>query len=307
MKPEIKKRIEQIQMGLVPEGYKRTKVGIVPYEWDVDKAKTAFTNYTNKKHNGDLMVLSATQERGIIPRSEVDIDIKYSEDNIGSYKKVEKGDFVISLRSFQGGIEYSGYQGLVSPAYTVIKNHIDINDGYYRRYFKTEAFISKLNSAVYGIRDGKQIGYDDFCNLYIHIPPLPEQEKIAEILSTWDKAIELKERLIAEKRQQKKWLIQNLVTGKKRLSGFTDEWKERTLGDCCDGKGYYGLNAPAVKFSEHLPRYLRITDIDVDGKYIRENNACVDDKESYNYRLNINDIVFARTGACRKELFIRCK
>lgn len=154
MKPEIKKRIEQIQMGLVPEGYKRTKVGIVPYEWDVDKAKTAFTNYTNKKHNGDLMVLSATQERGIIPRSEVDIDIKYSEDNIGSYKKVEKGDFVISLRSFQGGIEYSGYQGLVSPAYTVIKNHIDINDGYYRRYFKTEAFISKLNSAVYGIRDG---------------------------------------------------------------------------------------------------------------------------------------------------------
>lgn len=233
MKPEIKKLIEQIQNDVVPEGYKKTKVGIVPNGWNVDKAKIIFANYTNKNHNGDLTVLSATQERGIIPRSEVDIDIKYSEDSLGSYKKVEKGNFVISLRSFQGGIEYSEYEGLVSPAYIVIKNHIDIIDGYYRLYFKTKAFISKLNSTIYGIRDGKQIGYDDFCNLFIHIPPLSEQKKIAEILSKWDKAIELKEHLIIEKKQQKKWMMQNLLTDKKRLSGFTDEWQEVRLGDVC--------------------------------------------------------------------------
>lgn len=233
LKPETKKLIEQIQNGVVPNGYKKTKVGMVPNEWVVDKAKAIFSNYTNKKHNGDLTVLSATQERGIIPRCLVDIDIKYSEDSLGSYKKVEKGDFVISLRSFQGGIEYSEYQGLVSPAYTVLINHININAGYYKRYFKTESFISRLNTAIYGIRDGKQIGYDDFSNLFLHIPPLPEQDKIADILSIWDKAIELRERLILQKKQQKKWLIQHLLTGRKRLAGFKDQWQEVRFKDIC--------------------------------------------------------------------------
>jgi type I restriction enzyme S subunit len=117
------------------------------------------------------------------------------------------------------------------------------------------------------------------------------------ILSTWDKAIELEERLVGEKKKRKKWLMNNLLTGKKRLPGFDDEWQERSLGDCSNGKGCYGINAPATKFSHHLPRYLRITDIDVNGKYVRESNICVDDQESFNYRLNTDDIVFARTGA----------
>lgn len=219
----------------MPEGYKKTKAGIMPDAWLSDKiykAKDVFYSVTNKKHNGQFEVLSATQDRGVIPRSQVDIDIKYSEESVSDYKKVDKGDFVISLRSFQGGIEYSEYEGLVSPAYTVLKNKLPICDGYYKAYFKTNDYINRLNKGTYGIRDGKQVGFEDFGDMVIHYPSLKEQERIAEIFGTQDKLIALKEKRIAEKKQQKKYLMQQLLTGKKRLPGFTGEWKKVKLGAC---------------------------------------------------------------------------
>lgn len=157
MTPQIKQRIEQIRSGEVPKGYKRTKAGIMPLDWCTEKeykAKDIFKSVTNKKHNGEFEVLSATQDKGVIPRDQVDIDIKFDESNITSYKKVDRGDFVISLRSFQGGIEYSEYEGLVSPAYTVLKPIVPICDGYYKAYFKTGDYINRLNKGTYGIRDG---------------------------------------------------------------------------------------------------------------------------------------------------------
>ena len=234
MNPTIKTRIEQIGRGEVPEGYRKTKAGIMPDAWLSDKiykAKDVFYSVTNKKHNGQFEVLSATQDRGVIPRSQVDIDIKYSEESVSGYKKVDKGDFVISLRSFQGGIEYSEYEGLVSPAYTVLKNKLPICDGYYKAYFKTNDYINRLNKGTYGIRDGKQVGFEDFGDMVIHYPSLAEQERIAEILGTQDKLIELKEKRIAEKKQQKKYFMQQLLTGKKRLAGYHEKWIDVKLGD----------------------------------------------------------------------------
>ena len=98
--------------------------------WSFPKAKELFQSVSDKDHNGDLAVLSSTQDRGIVPRDEVDIDIKYDACSLVNYKKVSKGNFVISLRSFQGGIEYSTYTGLVSPAYTVLSSRKEISDGY---------------------------------------------------------------------------------------------------------------------------------------------------------------------------------
>lgn len=234
MTPEIKNRIEQIQRGEVPGGYKKTKAGIMPLDWCENKeyqARDVFKSVTNKKHHGEFEVLSATQDRGVIPRNQVDIDIKYNEDNIAGYKKVDKCDFVISLRSFQGGIEYSEYEGLVSPAYTVLKPILPISDGYYKAYFKTGDYIERLNIGTYGIRDGKQIGYEDFGDMVIHYPPLAEQEKIADILAAQDKVITLKEKLLEEKKKQKKYMMQQLLTGKKRLPGFSGEWEQRKLSE----------------------------------------------------------------------------
>ena len=234
MTPQVKQRIEQIRRGEVPEGYKKTKAGIMPLDWCSEKeykAKNIFKSVTNKKHNGEFQVLSATQDKGVIPRSQVDIDIKFDESNVTGYKKVDCGDFVISLRSFQGGIEYSEFEGLVSPAYTVLKPIVPICDGYYKAYLKTVDYISRLNKGTYGIRDGKQVGFEDFGDMILHYPSLAEQEKIAEILSAQDKLIALKEKLIEEKKRQKKALMQQLLTGKKRLPGFSGDWVDVKLGN----------------------------------------------------------------------------
>lgn len=235
MREDIKKRIASKKNNAVLDGYVKTRAGLMPEDWTpIRLAKNIFKNYSNKKQDGTLPVLSASQERGIVLRDEIEIDIKYSRDNINSYKKVEPGDFVISLRSFQGGIEYSEIAGLVSPAYTVLKPRMPIADGYYKNYFKTHDMISRLNATLYGIRDGKQIGFEDFGELVLHYPPMEEQQKIAEILNHCDKVIELKQQLIEEERNRKKWLIQNLFDSDSgvRLPGFNGEWKLVKIGSC---------------------------------------------------------------------------
>lgn len=181
--------------------------------WSFPKAKELFQSVSDKDHNGDLAVLSSTQDRGIVPRDEVDIDIKYDACSLVNYKKVSKGNFVISLRSFQGGIEYSTYTGLVSPAYTVLSSRKEISDGYYKQFFKSTDYINRLNVAVYGIRDGKQISYEDFGRLRIPNPPIKEQDAIAEVLSTADHEIDLLQQDIEQEKQKKKALMQLLLTG----------------------------------------------------------------------------------------------
>lgn len=182
-------------------------------EWCFVHANTIFKSVTDKEHNGTLEVLSATQDRGIIPRSQVDIDIKYAEESLTGYKKVVKGNFVISLRSFQGGIEYSEYTGIVSPAYTVLSAIYPIEDNYYKQFFKSPDYISKLNVAVYGIRDGKQISYEDFGRIKIPYPPQEEQKAIATVLTTADYEINLLQQDLEQEKQKKKALMQLLLTG----------------------------------------------------------------------------------------------
>lgn len=182
-------------------------------EWNFPKAKEVFQSVTDKNHKGDLMVLSATQDKGIMPRDEVDIDIKYEVSSLANYKKVCQGNFVISLRSFQGGIEYSAYTGLVSPAYTVLSSKKELCDEYYKQYFKSADFINRLNVAVYGIRDGKQISFEEFGRLRIPYPPINEQSAIAQVLSTADREISLLRQDIEQEKQKKKALMQLLLTG----------------------------------------------------------------------------------------------
>lgn len=187
-------------------------------EWNFPKAKEIFQNVTDKNHKGDLMVLSATQDKGIMPRNEVDIDIKYDVSSLANYKKVCQGNFVISLRSFQGGIEYSAYTGLVSPAYTVLSSKKELCDEYYKQYFKSADFINRLNVAVYGIRDGKQISFEDFGQLRIPYPPINEQTAIAQVLSAADHEISLLRQDIEQEKQKKKALMQLLLTGIVRVN-----------------------------------------------------------------------------------------
>lgn len=179
-------------------------------------ADEVFSPHSVRRNDG-LELLSVMQDVGIVPRSSLDRKVVMPEGSTDSYKLVEPGDFVISLRSFEGGLEYSRYKGLVSPAYTVLKPKTKIVDDFYRHYFKSREFIGRLSVAVIGIRDGKQISYDDFAFLRIPAPPIKEQARIADILNTAEASIRKHEIALEKLRAEKFALMQQLLTGKRRV------------------------------------------------------------------------------------------
>lgn len=185
-------------------------------EWKKFHAGEIFRNIS-KKGNGKEELLSATQDKGIIPRTMLETRVTMPSGDTESFKLVEVGDFVISLRSFQGGLEYSYYRGVVSPAYTVLKPIKKINDEFYKQYFKSYDFIGHVATAVIGIRDGKQISYEDFCFVKIPYPVFEEQTAIATVLLAADKELQLLKTKAEQLKEQKKGLMQVLLTGKKRL------------------------------------------------------------------------------------------
>ncbi|MGV8114751.1 MAG: restriction endonuclease subunit S [Lentimicrobium sp.] len=185
-------------------------------EWKKLGAGEIFKSIT-KKGFADEELLSATQDRGMIPRTMLEGRVTMPTTGTEGFKLVEIGDFVISLRSFQGGLEYSYYRGLVSPAYTVLKPKKPINEEFYKQYFKSYEFIGRLATAVIGIRDGKQISYDDFCIVKIPYPSIEEQTAIAQVLQAAGKEISLLKTKAEKLRELKKVLMQVLLTGKKRL------------------------------------------------------------------------------------------
>lgn len=186
-------------------------------EWDWLRASEIFKPISKKNNSANEELLSVTQDRGVLPRSILERRVVMPDGSTKGYKLVEKGNFIISLRSFQGGLEYSYFRGLVSPAYTVLEPIVEINDEFYKHYYKSYDFIGHLAVAVIGIRDGKQISYTDFSFLRLPYPPLKEQQKIAAVLTNADKEVELLEQQLADLQQEKKALMQVLLTGKKRV------------------------------------------------------------------------------------------
>jgi type I restriction enzyme S subunit len=185
-------------------------------EWKRIKAGEIFKSIS-VKGNGSEVLLSATQEHGVIPRDQLEGRVTMPTGDTNSFKLVEVGDFVISLRSFQGGLEYSEHRGIVSPAYTVLKPVVEIDKPFYRYYFKSVEFIGHLAIAVIGIRDGKQISYEDFCFVKIPYPNIEEQKAISAVLLQADKEIEIQKEKLASLLEQKKGLMQVLLTGKRRI------------------------------------------------------------------------------------------
>tara|TARA_R100001369_G_scaffold92542_1_gene138218 strand:- start:2995 stop:4224 length:1230 start_codon:yes stop_codon:yes gene_type:complete len=185
-------------------------------DWNKVSAGNIFKS-VSKKNNDKEELLSVTQNKGVIPRSLLGGRVTMPSGKRDGFKLVEKGNFVISLRSFQGGLEFSEYKGLVSPAYTVLEEKQRINKSFYKHYFKSYEFIERLSIAVIGIRDGKQISYNDFCTVKIPNPEIDEQTAIALILDTVDQEIKLLKKQLKQYKQQKRGLIQQLLTGKIRL------------------------------------------------------------------------------------------
>lgn len=188
--------------------------------WKHYLAKELFDSVSSKGHPEEEL-LSVTQDRGVIPRTMLKGRVMSPAGSTAGYKLVEKGNFVISLRSFQGGLEYSDYRGIVSPAYTVLSSKKEIHSGFYRHFFKSYIFIEKyLSVAVIGIRDGKQISSTDFDTVKIPYPDMDEQIKIASQLDTARQEIYLLKELLEKYRSQKRGLMQKLLTGEWQVSSM---------------------------------------------------------------------------------------
>lgn len=208
-------------------------------EWEYVYGDELFEPISNKDHNSDLPILAITQEQGAVPRDMINYHVSVTEKSIESYKVVEIGDFIISLRSFQGGIEYSNYLGLCSPAYIVLRKKEDVINDFYRHYFKSYPFIQDLNKNLEGIRDGKMISYKQFSEILIPKPKIKEQEKIAACLSSLDEVISAYNEKLDLLKDHKKGLMQNLFpqVGEKmpkyRFPEFVNngEWLEKDLGE----------------------------------------------------------------------------
>lgn len=191
-------------------------MGQIPEKWKVQRAKTLFLQRLTKG-NQYTVLLAATQKHGMLPQSEVEGVVQVKEDaDLQQFRTVHKNDFVISLRSFQGGFEFSQYEGVCSPAYQVFYSTKPICYSYYRMLFKSDGFIKKMNSLTVGIRDGKNIQYDDFANSLVPVPPLKEQEHIADYLdrkcAQIDAIIAKQQQIIEKLKEYKLSVITEAVT-----------------------------------------------------------------------------------------------
>lgn len=165
-------------------------------DWEQRKAKKLFISTADKGYP-DLPVLSATQDRGMIRRDQNSINISHDKNNENGYKRVLPGQFVIHLRSFQGGFAHSRIEGITSPAYTIFgfsepKKH---DSEYWKYVFTSKEFIRRLETVTYGIRDGRSISYDEFLTLDFFFPSVEEQEKISQYLDELTHLITLHQRV----------------------------------------------------------------------------------------------------------------
>ena len=159
----------------------------IPEYWEAVKIKYCF-NQRSEKGFPNEPILCATQSRGVIPQSLYENRVVVVNKGFEGLKLVKVGDFVISLRSFQGGIEYAYYQGINSSAYTILSPQKESSSPYFKYLFKSHPFIQLLQTCVTGIREGQNINYSVLGNSFIPIPPIPEQNKIVAYL---DKRITL--------------------------------------------------------------------------------------------------------------------
>ena len=152
-------------------------------------------------------ILSASQEKGMINRDDLNLDIQFERSNINTYKIVRAGDYVIHLRSFQGGFAFSDKSGVCSPAYTILRPNSFLEYSYLSNYFTSQRFIKSLIIVTYGIRDGRSINVDEWLSMKITIPSKEHQQYIVKIIGSFDRKIESEEAYTILLSKQKQYIL----------------------------------------------------------------------------------------------------
>ena len=155
-------------------------------------------------------ILSASQEKGMVNRDDLNLDIQFERSNINTYKIVRAGDYVIHLRSFQGGFAFSDKQGVCSPAYTILRPNSLLEHGYLSYYFTSQRFIKSLIIVTYGIRDGRSINVEEWLNMKVVIPSKEHQLHTLNILKSIDGKIVNEETYATCLSNQKQYLLRQM-------------------------------------------------------------------------------------------------
>ena len=177
--------------------------------WEQRKLGEVFKEYSEKGHT-ELPTLTIIQGGGTVKREDSDRNLMYDETNLSNYKMVRKDDFIVHLRSFEGGLEKASLDGIISPAYHTF--HSDEADSrFYYPYFRSFEFIKhKLVPHVYGIRDGRSIDIEGMKSIEIPYTSLSEQRKIGDYLELLDHLITLHQHKCEQLQSMKKFMLQNM-------------------------------------------------------------------------------------------------
>ena len=218
--------------------------------WKVFKADELFQNITDRNHP-DETVLTIIQGKGTLPREQAGRNIHYDDASLSNYKKVEQGDFIIHLRSFEGGLEMANEAGIVSPAYTILRCKRPHSSLFYDAYFHTDEFINhNLSKSVEGIRDGRQISYEAFKWLGIPYCEPTEQEKISTLFSAFNERIAKQRDLVESLKKYKRGLLHDVFSEKIKIT--TETWTEHRIGEFLHSKSIKQLpttDAPLMAFT----------------------------------------------------------
>lgn len=212
-------------------GFKKTRIGWIPKGWKCVQLGEVFEERTVKGKDG-LPTYSVTMEHGLIPRAT--LDRKMAPDvEVGTSLLVEKGDIAYNMmRMWQGAVAVADTRCVVSPAYVVCHPTAFVHPQFMLRYFKSHIGLYQLWAYSHGITgDRLRLYFGDFEKVPAPLPPYAEQAKIDAIISASDDATKRTRDLITAKREQKKALMQQLLTGEKRLPGFKEKWTTHRLGE----------------------------------------------------------------------------
>ena len=249
-------------------------------EWEQRKLGEVFKEYSEKNHT-ELSALTIIQGGGTVKREESDRNLMYDKSNLSNYKMVRKNDFIVHLRSFEGGLEKSLLDGIISPAYHTF--HSDVADSrFYYPYFRSHEFIKhKLVPHVYGIRDGRSIDIAGMKTIEIPYTSIEEQRKIGDYLESLDHLITLHQRKCDEVKSLKKYMLQKMFPQNEqkvpeiRFEGFTEAWEQRKLIEVCDYVDYRGKTPTKTENGIFLVTAKNVKDGFIDyetsKEYISEN------------------------------------
>ena len=207
--------------------------------WEQRKLGEVFEEYSEKNH-AELPPLTIIQGGGTIRRDESERALQYDKSSLSNYKMVNKDDFIVHLRSFEGGLEKASSQGIISPAYHTFHGE-DVDSRFYYAYFRSKNFINKdLKPHVYGIRDGRSIDIEGMKTIRIPWASYPEQKSIGDFLTHLDTLITLHQRKYEKLVNIKKSMLDKMFppngasVPEIRFKGFTDPWEQRKFSNLTD-------------------------------------------------------------------------